>query len=86
MRLDKFLQASRLIKRRALANRYCDAGRVLVNGRAGKPAAAVRPGDVVDVNFGGRRLVVRVLRLPEGRPSAEPVYEVAEDRRVAEGW
>ncbi|MDI6772981.1 MAG: S4 domain-containing protein, partial [bacterium] len=42
MRLDKFLQSSRLVKRRAMANRLCDAGRVTLNGRRAKPAASSR--------------------------------------------
>ena len=33
MRLDKWLKVSRLIKRRAVANEACDAGRVSANGR-----------------------------------------------------
>lgn len=86
MRLDKFLQSSRLVKRRAMANRLCDAGRVTLNGRRAKPAAEVEVGDLVEVNFGPRQLVVKVLRLPEGRPSPEPPFEIVEDRRTLEAW
>ncbi len=86
MRLDKYLQASRLVKRRTLANRLCDAGRVTLNGQHAKPAAEVRTGDLVGVNFGSRRLVVKVLRLPEGRPSPEAPYEVVEDQRTPDAW
>ncbi len=86
MRLDKFLQASRFIKRRTLANRLCDAGKVTLNGRPAKPAAEVKTGDQVGVDFGTRQIVVKVLRLPEGRPSPEPVYEIVEDRRSTEAW
>jgi ribosomal 50S subunit-recycling heat shock protein len=32
MRLDKFLQVSRLVKRRTVAGALCDKGRVRVNG------------------------------------------------------
>ncbi len=86
MRIDKYLQTSRLVKRRAMANRLCDAGRVTLNGRMAKPAAEVEVGDLVGVNFGPRQLVVKVLRLPEGRPSPDPPYEVVEDRRTPEAW
>lgn len=85
MRLDKYLQASRLIKRRTLANRLCDAGRVSVNGTPAKPAVEVRVGDVVVVRFGQRTLTTRVLRVPQGRPSPDPAYDVIEDRRDLEG-
>ncbi len=86
MRLDKFLQASRLVKRRTLANRLCDAGKVTLNGTKAKPAVEVRVGDLVRLNFGMRQLVVRVLRLPTGRPSADSPVEVVEDRRTPDDW
>lgn len=41
MRLDKFLKVSRLIKRRTVANEACDAGRVLVNGKAAKASLKI---------------------------------------------
>lgn len=86
MRLDKYLQASRLIKRRTLANRLCDAGRVTLNGGQAKPAAEVKVGDIVGLSFGTHRLVVKVLRLPAVRPSAEPAFAVVEDQRTVESW
>jgi ribosomal 50S subunit-recycling heat shock protein len=86
MRLDKYLQSSRLVKRRTLANRLCDAGRVTLNGQRAKPAVDVRTGDLVGVNFGTRRLVVKVLRLPEGRPSPEAPFEIVEDQRTSDTW
>lgn len=85
MRLDKFLQISRLIRRRTLANRLCDAGKITLNGRRAKAAAEVRVGDLVGVDFGTRHIVAKVLRIPEGRPSPEPIYQVVEDRR-SEAW
>lgn len=86
MRLDKYLQASRLIKRRTLANRLCDAGRVTLNGHKAKPAAEVGAGDLLGVNFGPRRMIVKVLRLPQGRPSPEAPYEIVEDHRTPDAW
>ena len=56
MRLDKFLKVSRLIKRRTVANEACDAGRVLVK---------VKPGDVIEIQFGTRTVKVEVLELQE---------------------
>ena len=64
MRLDKFLQVSRLVRRRTLANRLCDAGRVTVNGRRAEPADAVRAGDVIEVEVGDRRVRARVRDVP----------------------
>jgi len=61
MRLDKFLQVSRLVKRRTLANELCDRGRVRVNGQRAKATASVKAGDVLTVTSLGRLSVVRIL-------------------------
>ena len=65
MRLDKFLKVSRLIKRRTVANEACDAGRVLVNGKTAKSSVKVKPGDVIEIQFGTRTVKVEVLELQE---------------------
>ena len=65
MRLDKFLKVSRLIKRRTLATEACDAGRVLVNGKTAKASVKVKPGDVIEIQFGTRTVKVEVLELQE---------------------
>ena len=52
MRLDKFLKVSRLIKRRTVANEACDAGRVLVNDKPAKASVKVKPGDIIEIQFG----------------------------------
>jgi ribosomal 50S subunit-recycling heat shock protein len=76
--LDKFLQVSRLVKRRSVAGTLCEAGRVRINGTPAKAAAAVRPDDVITVAFGGRRVVAKVLSVPErASPSAEYVEVLA---------
>jgi len=79
VRLDKFLQVSRLVRRRALADRLCDAGRVTVNGRRAASAAPVRAGDIIDVEVGDRRIRARVREVPETpRPDAD-YCEILED-------
>ena len=65
MRLDKYLKVSRLIKRRTVANEACDAGRVLVNGKAAKASLKVKVGDVIEIQFGTRTTKVEVLELKE---------------------
>ena len=60
MRLDKFLKVSRLIKRRTVANEACDAGRVLI-----KASAAVKAGDVIEIQFGTKAVKVEVLDVQE---------------------
>ncbi len=64
MRLDKFLQMSRLVKRRTVAHALCAAGRVRLNGLDAKPASAVAVGDIITVTYGDRRVVAKVLAVP----------------------
>ncbi len=65
MRLDKFLKVSRLIKRRTIANEACDAGRVMVNGRPAKASVKVKPGDIIEIQFGTKTVKARVLDIQE---------------------
>ena len=65
MRLDKFLKVSRLIKRRTVANEACDAGRVLVNHKPAKASVKVKPGDIIEIQFGTRTVKVEVLDIKD---------------------
>ena len=65
MRLDKFLKVSRLIKRRTVANEACDAGRVLVNDKPAKASVKVKPGDIIEIQFGTRNVKVEVLYIKD---------------------
>lgn len=65
MRLDKYLKVSRLIKRRPVANEACDAGRILVNDKVAKASLNVKPGDVIEIQFGNKNTKVEVLSVEE---------------------
>ncbi len=65
MRLDKYLKVSRLIKRRTVANEACDAGRVMLNGRAARASADVKAGDIIEIAFGNRAVKVQILSVQE---------------------
>ena len=65
MRLDKFLKVSRLIKRRTVANEACDAGRVLVNDKPAKASVKVKPGDIIEIQFGTRTVKVELLDIKD---------------------
>ena len=65
MRLDKYLKVSRLIKRRTVANEACDAGRVLLNDKPARASAALKAGDIVEIQFGGKSVKVEVLDVKE---------------------
>ena len=66
MRLDKFLQISRLVKRRTIANTLCSSGAVSVNGHVAKAGKMLTVGDVI------------CLPHPDDKEAAEPEYEVLE--------
>ena len=71
MRLDKFLQVSRLVKRRTIANTLCSRGAVSVNGHVAKAGKMLAVGDVI-------RLPATGEEYPGVEETAEPEYEVLE--------
>ena len=70
MRLDKFLQSSRIIKRRPIANEICVRGKVMVNNRLAKASKTVAVGDMITIDFGDRQnrglKSYKVLEIPTG--------------------
>ena len=80
MRLDKYLKVSRLIKRRSVANEACGAGRVSLDGKPAKPGAEVRPGDILELVFGEKRIRVEGLSTLEqaARADAPAMYKQLE--------
>ncbi len=79
MRLDKFLQQSRLVRRRTLADALCRNSRVRLNNHVAKPATRVRPGDLLEIDFGDRRVIARVRQVPDhpvARAEASDLVEV----------
>lgn len=88
MRLDLFLKASRLVKRRAIAQEMCDAGRVLVNGAQGKPSKNVKPGDELRLTYTSRVIDIEVLAVPASskniRQTPEELYRVTAEQRLAQ--
>lgn len=84
MRIDKFLKVARLVKRRTLAKEICTRGQVILNGRVAKAGSEVKPGDIIVIDFGYRRLKVEVCELRENVPAklAAGLYRVLEDKRV----
>ena len=73
MRLDKFLQVSRLIKRRTVANELCQRGKVTVNGRNAKAGKELAEGDVLSITF-----CVSSPSHPQGGEDHTVVCEVVE--------
>lgn len=87
MRLDKFLKVSRVIKRRTLAKEVCDGGRVSINGRVAKPSAEVKAGDILELDFGTKKVKVEIVDTPASvrADQAKDIYRVLEETRVLTG-
>ncbi len=84
MRIDKFLKVSRLAKRRSEAHEALVAGRITRDGRALKPGAEVKAGDVLILHYARKFLTVRISLVPEKiTPALRDVelYEILEERR-----
>ncbi len=66
MRLDKYLQVTGLIKRRALANEACKLGLVKINGTTAKATREVAVDDIIDISLARRDMSIKVLQLIAG--------------------
>ena len=80
MRLDKFLQVSRIVKRRTVANAACNSGKILVNGQKAKAGKELAVGDVLTVAFNqDSDHVYEIVEIPAGnvsRDRAAALYRV----------
>ncbi|MEG1778898.1 MAG: RNA-binding S4 domain-containing protein [Oscillospiraceae bacterium] len=78
MRLDKYLKVSRLIKRRTIANEACDAGRILLNGKAARASTPIKEGDIIEIQLGKTPLKAEILKVSEieGKDIAGTYYKV----------
>lgn len=83
MRLDIYLKLSRLIHRRNLAQEFCDAGKVRVNGTLAKSSKDVKEGDAIEIKRGDRVTTVRILEIPSrkqvAKNEAADLYETISD-------
>ncbi len=86
MRLDKFLQVSRLVKRRTMARTLCDRGRVTLNGVSAKASASIHVEDRIEIDWGGRRVVAKVVAVPERPQPSGELVEILERVQVDEWW
>ena len=86
MRLDLFLKASRLILRRTLAQKFCDANRVKVNGQTAKSSKEIKAGDEIEIKRSKKLLKVRVVVVPDkkqvSRADAANLYEILSEDTI----
>lgn len=64
MRIDKFLNAVNITKRRAVSEDMCKSGVVYINGTQAKPAKEVKIGDIINIKFLNGEQNYEVLQIP----------------------
>ena len=86
MRLDKYLKVSRIIKRRTVAKEVADKGRIKVNGTLAKSSTDLKVNDQVEIRFGNKLLLVKVLEMKDSTKKEDAVgmYEIISETRVEE--
>ena len=79
MRLDKFLKVSRLIKRRTVANKVSEQGRIYVNGMSAKPAKQLKEGDIITIVQADNEYKVKVIKIPSNNISVQEASTLYEE-------
>ena len=84
MRLDKFLEVSRIIKRRTLAKEISDEGRIEVNGRPAKASTALAAGDTLKIRFGRSIMTYEILELNDKakKEDSDRMYKVLNEEKI----
>lgn len=65
LRIDKFINAVNITKRRAVAEDMCKSQVVSLNGVIVKPAKGVKVGDIIEIAYLSKTVRYEVLKIPE---------------------
>jgi len=84
LRLDKYLKVSRIIKRRTVAKEVADKGRIKVNGILAKSSTDLKINDEIEIRFGNKILLVRVLEMKDStkKEDAAKMYDIIKETKV----
>ena len=76
MRIDKFLNATNITKRRAIAQDMLKNGIVLLNGVVAKQSKEVKVGDLIEIKFlNGEIKSYKVLEIPKFKTTPKSEQE-----------
>lgn len=67
MRIDSFINKTRILRTRSLGKRACDLGFVYVNGRRAKASMQISPGNKIVLDLPIRFLEIEVIKVPAKR-------------------
>ncbi|MDD7280568.1 S4 domain-containing protein [Floccifex sp.] len=86
MRLDKYLKTARILKRREAAKELALQKRIKVNDRIAKPSTELEIGDVIEIQFGQRIVVIRVLDIQKqvSKQNAQLLFEIIREEKIEE--
>ncbi len=88
MRLDLFLKSSRLCPRRSVAQKFCDASLVKVNGITAKSSKEIKSGDEIEIKRGNRLTTLRVAKIPDkkqiSRAESPDLFEIISEEILEE--
>lgn len=89
MRLDKYLQLSRIIKQRSIGKELCEYDRVFLGEGDGHPLKAsydVKLNDILTVYAYNRRIVVKIVEIPPtktvSKQKAKELYQLLKEETV----
>lgn len=88
VRLDLFLKSSRIVLRRSLAQKFCDANLVKVNNQTAKSSKEVKIGDEIEIKRGKRLTKIKISEIPAvkqvSRNDAANLYEILSEENLAD--
>ena len=74
--------------RRSLAQKFCDANRVKVNGAAAKSSKEIKTADEIEIRRGNRLTKLKVLEVPAqkqvSRERAANLYEIISEETIGD--
>jgi ribosomal 50S subunit-recycling heat shock protein len=93
MRIDLLLKSLCLAKTRNQAHKGCEAGCIFINGKRVKPSAEVRAGDMIEIRYPRRVMLIEITDVPArqvARGACDRYYRVMRettiDRENGERW
>lgn len=86
MRIDKFLQLSRIVKQRSLAKELCEAGKLFSGTQKVKASYEVSEGDVFTLLVYNRKIKFEVLEVPQtktiSKQKAKTLYNILNEEII----
>ena len=80
MRLDLVLKQSRIIKRRTVAKALAENGKILVDGKVGKPSTEVKDGSVLTLHLGMHLIEVEIHYEVKGKREIPTFVELSKKK------